>query len=154
MIRDRPFRKPVIPPQQTIRLPGKVLPAPPRQVIVERLARVPTPPPDVIHEKWLPYEEPAPRRVVYVPAPPLVVEPPPRNVLIQWEQPDVEIVKNVSFLGTEVVDPDEYAAKYSLDFVESTNTAVSKLIGDVEYLKLVDLDAYGLGEYREQLRFL
>jgi hypothetical protein len=154
IIRDKPMRKPEPIPEKVIRLPGKVLPPPARQIIVERLPPPPrSPPPDIIYEKWLPYDELPPRRVRYIPAPAQLepLPPPPRNILIEWEAPDVEITKNYVHLGTETMNPDAYAVEHNLSFIECTSRAVPKLVGDVEYLKFIDLDAYGLSEYKEQV---
>ena len=156
IVRDRPMQKPKPIPEQRINIPGKVLPAPDRQLIIERLASPPTPPPDIIYEKWLPYEELPPRRVVYIPPPPFKPLTPKPNILIKWEKPEMNISKSYNHLGTEVVDPDLYVAEHCLDFIESSKSYhVPNLIGDVKYLSLIDLDKCGLSEYKEQVnRFL
>jgi len=156
IVRDKPMKKPEPIPEQHIIVPGKVLPAPNRQVIIERLPSPPTPPPDIIYEKWLPYDELPPRRVVYKPAPPVKPLPPQPNILIQWEKPEMEISKSYNHLATEVVDPDLYVAQHNLDYVDcSRKYTIPNLIGDVKYLSLIDLDKHGLSEYKEQVnRFL
>lgn len=72
-----------------ITIAGKRLPPPPRKVVIERLATLPTKPQPVIVERWLPYRQ-MKRRVVFHKAaapPPAVVKP--RNIIVQWEAPQV-----------------------------------------------------------------
>jgi hypothetical protein len=161
VIRETPPEMPEPIGEIHLSLPGKVLPPPPRQVIVERFTPPPSPPPEIIHEKWLPYDESPPkRRVVYVPAPPVNLAPKPRNVLIEWEAPEVRIREQVENLGVHEVSEEEYAqfvleAKAKAQAI-LTATPLKKpvpiLYGDVDYLKLVDLKCHGLGEYEEQVR--
>ena len=66
VIRERPPPTECIP-EKHITLPGKILPPPPRQVILERLPSAPPHPQEVTVERWL-ESEPATRRVVYKPA--------------------------------------------------------------------------------------
>ena len=143
-------------PEVHITVPGKVLPPPPRQVIVERLAQVPPPPPDVLHEKWLRDETPLRRRVVFVPAPTLKPLMPEKNILIQWDTPQVRIREQVTHLGVHEVDPRAYAQLHGQKLVEGgggvAKHAVPILYGDVEFLREVDLKAHGLAEYEEQVR--
>ena len=99
----------------------------------------------------------------------------PRNLIIQWEQPDIQIKRQVRFLGIIQADPEEYRQKYGTELKESgqlpkfvkdieTPTEIGKLAADVEAgsyfselegdldaLKLVNLEAEGLGHYRSQL---
>ena len=69
VIRETPPLMPDPIPEVHLTIPGKVLPPPPRQVIVERFpSRSPSPPPTIVYEKWLPYEDQAnSRRVVFIP---------------------------------------------------------------------------------------
>ena len=139
--RQNPPKMPPIILSETITVPGRVLPPPPRQVIVERLPHQPEPPPNIIIEKWLDYE-PQQRQVRYIP-PERVVQQniqPAKNVLIQWELPDVEINKVYNDLGCEVVDPYEYARKHGLRMAQSYQNHEVELIGDLHALQLVDLD--------------
>ena len=98
--------------------------------------------------------------------------PKPRNVLIEWEQPEVDVKKEFSYLGVETVDPVEYEARYD-DLVKSSelpddvnsfktpdgevlgvNSGLNDaplLTGDVNALKFVDLKSEGLAEYECQL---
>ena len=114
--------KPPVPPSpispKLIVIPGKVIPPPGRKVIVERLPLLPTPPQNILVERWLGYEE-RERRVVFQPAPPLTPSPAQKNLLIQWESPDVEVSKDFKALGIAEANPAEYTAKYGSGLVET-----------------------------------
>jgi hypothetical protein len=77
--------------RKLITISGKNLPPPPRKVIVERLAPLPSKPPPVLVERWLPYPKQR-RRVIYNRpnnVDPFVIKP--KNIIIQWEAPKVNI---------------------------------------------------------------
>jgi hypothetical protein len=101
--------------------------------------------------------------------------PTPRNCLINWEQPQIEIKTNYKYLGVEITDPDEYKSKYGPSLVspkelpelvnefkvpEGEELAASSpnssklptLVGDIHAFGLVDLDENGLSEYRDQIQ--
>ncbi len=118
IFREKPPKPPVAIPTKYLTLPRKVLPPPPRQVIVERLPELPQLPPDIIIERWLGYKK-RQRRVIFRPATPLKLLPVPKNVLIQWDSPDVVLTKEKISLGIEITDPVEYAAKNATNLVES-----------------------------------
>ena len=81
VVRERPPLAPApIAPEHHV-IPGKVIPPPPRKVIIERLPQLPQPPQDIIVERWLEYG-PRSRRVVFQPAPKLIPAPAPKNVLV------------------------------------------------------------------------
>ena len=147
--RQNPPKMPPIIPSETITIPGRVLPPPPRQVIVERLPQQPEQPPNIIIEKWLDYE-PQQRRVLYLPPEKVVQQniQPAKNVLIQWETPNVQIKKEYKDLGYEVVDPYEYAQKYGLQMVDTNQNQV-ELTGDLHALKYVDLDQLNIKKKNE-----
>jgi hypothetical protein len=117
------------------------------------------------------------RRVIFqrsTGADPVVVRP--RNVIVQWEAPNVVIKRDVKFLGTIRANPSEYVQRYGSslktarefpDFVSEIKppsgivlaadyryNPVHELEGDLEGLRLVDLDREGLSEYRDQLERL
>jgi len=96
----------------------------------------------------------------------------PRNVIIQWEAPVVQVKKDFKDLGIIRANPAEYVARYgsslksskelppfvleikppagiilASDYSESLNN-VYELEGDVSALKLIDLDREGLSEYK------
>lgn len=126
----------------------------------------------IILEKWQPYEK-VKRRVIFQPAPPDPVYIKPRNVIVQWQVPNVTIKQQIRHLGEIRANPIKYASKYSnlliqpkdlpqyiLDIappngvVLASDTAynpVHELEGDIDALKLVDLDREGLSEYKSVL---
>lgn len=171
IFREKPPKEPEFLPPKEIKIPGRILEPPPRQVITEQLPKLPDMPADVIIERWLGYDK-RNRNVVFKPAKPINLLPKPRNVLIEWEQPDVDVKKEFSYLGVETVDPVEYEAKYDKlmksnelpDDVNSFKTPDGEVLGvnsglneaplltgDVNALKFVDLKSEGLAEYECQL---
>lgn len=176
IIREEPPQKPPHVRQVKITISGKRLPPPPRKVIIERLAPLPVKPQPIIIERWLPYKEQK-RRVILeknTKQDPVPVRP--RNLIIQWEQPKIQIKKQVRFLGIINANPAEYRHRYGNvlkdadqlpEFVKDIETPtevgnlaaevqrqpspVHVLEGDLEALKLIDLEAEGLGAYRSQL---
>lgn len=119
IIRERP---PVAPPTiapELHTIPGRVIPPPPRKVIVEKLPQLPTLPQDVIIERWLEFPERL-RRVVYEPAAPVLAPAAPRNVHIFWEAPQVSILKEFKNLGIVVANPAQYAAQHGASLLHPT----------------------------------
>jgi len=176
VIREAPPNPPPCVPQQVVTIPGKKLPAPPRKVVVERLAPIPPKPQPVIIERWMPYQEQK-RRVIYQAAPPDPVPCKPKNIIVQWEAPEVCIKKEIKHLGVVCANPCEYIQKYGSSLKKScelpqfvkdippqcgvelaankpTNPCpVFELCGDVCALNLVpDLEKEGLGAYKNQVR--
>lgn len=126
-------------------------------------------------ERWLPYAE-RKRRVIFqknqVPDPVIVK---PKNVVVQWEAPDVQIKTIFKDLGVIRANPTEYVERYGVsllsylqfpEVVRSFNlrapagaqfahdyTAASllELEGDVHALNMINLDEHGLGEYKAWL---
>lgn len=167
---------PPIPPQaigsKKITISGKRLPPPPRKVVIERLAPLPSKPQNVIIERWLPYGE-VKRRVIFnKPTQPDPVVVPPRNIIVQWEAPDVTVSKEIKYLGVVRANPAEYVEKYGStlvtempEFVKEIATpaevgvlaadyrakSLVELEGELEGFQYVDLDKEGLGEYRNYL---
>lgn len=149
--------------------------APPRKVVIERLAPLPAKPQPVILERWLPYPEQK-RRILFNKAravSPTVVQP--RNVIVQWETPKVNVRKQVRYLGVQKASPSDYTHRYGENLWPSTNLPnfvldiqtpaelaplaaehkpkVHQLYGDLDALKLIDLDREGLAPYKSQLSF-
>ena len=87
MIREAPPEPPVHIERKIVTIKGNSsLDAPPRKVIIERLAPFPPKSQEIIIERWLPYVE-VKRKVIFQPAPPDPVVIKPRNVIVQWETP-------------------------------------------------------------------
>lgn len=159
--------------KKIITISGKRLPPPPRKIVIERLAPLPNKPQAVLIERWLPYPE-VKRRVIFnksIQPDPII--PKPRNVIVQWEAPQVTIRKEYKFLGVIRADPADYAKRYGDSllnaeelplFVKEIPTPSGlilaseqapqsnyNLIGDTDALQLVDLDKEGLKEYKPKL---
>ena len=172
IMRERPPTAPAPVPTQVITLPGKVLPPPERQVIIERIPAPAPKPQDVIIERWLDYPAQK-RRVTYEkPATNLRALPTPENLLINWEAKDeTKTRQRVDFLGVESADPDEYERRFHSELVESDrlpNTFAREisaqvphgeqlaanhtnsdfqLTGDVDALNLVDRTKVNMNDY-------
>ena len=116
VVRERPPLAPApIAPEHHV-IPGKVIPPPPRKVIIERLPQLPQPPQDIIVERWLEYG-PRARRVVFHPAPRLIPAPAPKNVLIQWDSPNVALNRQFRNLGISPANPAQYVAAFGASLV-------------------------------------
>lgn len=173
VIREAPPQAPAQVGRKVITISGKRLPPPPRKVIIERLAPLPAKPQSVIVERWLPYAQ-TKRRVIFQRAAqvdPVIVKP--RNVIIQWEAPRVNIRREIKYLGVIRANPAEYVQRYGAslknatdlpDYVANIKTpeglvlaanyrynTIHELEGDLQALRLVDLDREGLAEYRSYL---
>jgi hypothetical protein len=173
VIREAPPTAPAAVGRKVITISGKRLPPPPRKVIIERLAPLPAKPQSVIVERWLPYAQ-TKRRVIFqrtAQVDPVIVKP--RNVIVQWEAPRVNIKREIKYLGVIRANPAEYVQRYGTtlktavdlpDYVVNIKTpeglvlaanykfnSIYELEGDLQALKLVDLDREGLTEYRSYL---
>lgn len=65
-----------------------------RLINERRWLACPAKPQQIFIERWLPYDQPK-QRVIYQPAKPTCCIPDPKNVVIQWDSPDVEICRRV-----------------------------------------------------------
>jgi hypothetical protein len=110
VFRERPPKAPVCIPEQVVEVDGDAIPPPARRVVVEKLSNLPPKPQNVILEKWLPYQKQK-RRVVFEPAQGQQAEN-PRNLIIEWEAPEVEVEKVCKDLGVVNADPEEYIRQY------------------------------------------
>lgn len=176
VVREAPPQPPAQVGRKVITISGKRLPPPARKVVIERLAPLPSKPQSVIIERWLPYSE-VKRRVIFnkpSEADPVAVKP--RNVVVQWQAPEVNIKKEYKYLGVIRANPVDYVRQYGASlkvsrdlpsFVLDIKTpeglvlaadykynSLHELEGEVSALKLVDLDKEGLSEYKEYLRKL
>lgn len=173
VVREAPPQPPAAVGRKVITISGKRIPPAPRKVVIERLAPLPSKPQSVLVERWLPYSQ-VKRRVIFQRSnqqDAVVVKP--RNVIVQWEAPQVVIKKEFKYLGVIRANPVEYVQRYGAtlkvarelpDFVLDIKTpdglvlaadyqynSVHELEGDVRALGFVDLDREGLGEYRAAL---
>lgn len=173
VFREIPPKPPVQLGRKIIAISGKRLPPPPRKVVIERLAALPSKPQGVMIERWLPYNQ-VKRRVIFqksnVPDPVVLKT---RNVIIQWEAPNVSIKKEVKYLGVIRANPAEYVQRYKntlksardmpqfvLDIKQPQGIVlaadykyygVHELEGAVSALNLIDLEKEGLAQYRSQV---
>lgn len=98
----------------------------------------------------------------------------PKNIIVQWEPPTVVVKQDLRYLGTIKANPAEYVQRYGdtlktpeelPQFVKEIKApdgvvlaadykykGTHELEGDVEALKLVDLDQEGLAEYKTQVK--
>jgi len=117
IVREAPPRPPAAVGQKVITISGKRLPPPPRKVIIERLAPLPSKPQAIMVERWLPYAE-RKRRVIFqknqVPDP--IIQK-PRNVVVQWEAPEVQIKTIYKDLGVIRADPNDYVSRYGVSLL-------------------------------------
>jgi hypothetical protein len=123
IVRERPPLAPApIPPEHHV-IPGKVIPPPPRKVVIERLPQLPQPPQDIVVERWLEYG-PRTRRVIFTPAPPIIPAPAPKNVLIQWDSPNVALNRQYRNLGITKAIPAQYLATFGASLVPASSIPV------------------------------
>ena len=161
-----------------ITVSGKTIPPPPRKVIIERLPEIPRKPQSIIIERWLPYKQ-IKRKVIFVRDDrqnnERRISSKPKNIIVQWNQPKVEIKKKFKDLGTVRANPIEYVQRFGStlkisdelpQFVkdirppenlvlaanEPNKSNVFELEGDIFALNLVDLEREGLLEYKNQLK--
>ena len=174
VVREAPPQPPQPIGPKRITISGKRLPPPPRKVVIERLAPLPSKPQNVIVERWLPYGE-VKRRVIFNKAAAVSAQvASPRNVIVQWEAPSVNIRKEIKYLGVIRANPAEYVQRYGESL--KVHTALPQFVldiqtpseygalaanyvanssftleGQLEGLKYINLDNEGLSEYRSFL---
>ncbi len=142
-------------------------------MIVERLPAVPSKPQDIVIEKWLSYPKRV-RNVVFNPAVPVQkLASSEKNLLIEWESPEVNIEQIFNFLGIEEEDPMTYMSRHGSSLVDSSrmpkeaarfeipvgHSLASESIlnqtpilrGNVEALRRINLSCYDLNEYASQI---
>lgn len=165
IIREEPPKRPDSIPEKVITIPGKTIPAPPRKVIVEKLADEPSIPDEIIIEKWLPYEKTI-RKIRYEKSEPILQEN-PRNMIIIWDAPSIEVERQLNCVGVFDAGPNEYTNptpectqdSYYLELAKEAVQAYEqdhpppvnkhpRLEGDIDALALVDLEKEGLNEYK------
>lgn len=150
---------------------GRQMPPPPRRLIIERMAQMPQKPQKIVIERWLPYERQT-RNVKFIKAEKVSNWASERNLIINWCAPHLTVTKEVHSLGTVQANPAEYLRMYGNSLLTSNqlNQAIRQhgidlpsqnlgqqerllptLQGDLEALKLIDLDRWGLTEYKSML---
>jgi hypothetical protein len=167
VIREKPPNPPEPICAKTIVVPGQRLPPPPRRVIIEKLAPAPPIPQAVNVERWLPYDK-RERKVVLEkkPCDPCVEKP--RNAVFEWEPQCVNPRTELNDLGVEAADPDAYTREHGSSLKSSTElpqfaldakppvpldgVKEVNLVGDLEGLRLVNLEKEGLVQYGKYVR--
>ena len=173
IVREKPPVQPNPIGSKIITIPGRVLPPPPRQVITERLPQQPAGPQEIIIERWLGYARRT-RNVMFQPAAPIqLAAAPEKNILVEWEGPDVDLRQEYKFLGIQEADPRSYASQYGSTLVDSARlpreaaqfsvpaghilaidsnpNELPSLRGAVQALRNVDLNCHGVTEYSNQV---
>jgi hypothetical protein len=175
VLREAPPQPPQPIAPKRIIISGKRNPPPPRKVVIERLPALPPKPQNVIVERWLPYAEGGKRRVVFNKAAASAEIIIPKNIVVQWEEPRVNVRQEVKYLGVIRANPAEYAQRYGSElkvhaalpkFVQdiATPSEVGQLAwnykstggtweleGQLEGFQYVNLDKEGISEYRQFL---
>jgi len=95
------------------------LPVPPRSTIIERIPAAPPRPRDIIIERWVPYGAAAKRRTVVQRAAAAQQYQAPRNVIIQYEAPQVRIARQFQKLGVQPENPQVYVQRYGAQLIDS-----------------------------------
>ncbi|CAF0760214.1 unnamed protein product [Adineta steineri] len=131
VLRERPPHPPAPIPTQTVIKKLPAAPVPPRSIVVERYPATPARPRDIIIERWVPYsKEPQKRKVITHRAPPPRAYPQPRNTIIAYEAPQVNVVRSVRRLGVQAQNPQEYVSRYGHTLLDaSTLVAQAQQIG-------------------------
>jgi hypothetical protein len=171
VIREAPPKPPTPIGKKVITISGKQMPPPPRKVIIERLPPLPSKPQSIIIERWLPYVEQKRQVIFSKPSEPDPIIAKPKNLIIQWEAPQVDLRKIYVDLGCIEANPQEYIQRYGMELKDSSQlpsfvTEIRpppglilaaeyepnyELEGDIDALKLIDLDKEGLSEYKKYL---
>ncbi|RNA19278.1 hypothetical protein BpHYR1_021380 [Brachionus plicatilis] len=172
VIREEPPKTPETIPTKVITIPGKLLPPPPRKLIIEKMPQDPQKPQSILIERWLPYND-IRRRVIYQkPTIPKHLTQNTKNVIIDWQKPDVQVTQELKYLGIEETNPSEYRQKYwkqlnasdklpefvhriehphGIVFASQKPKPNIYLEGDIDALDLIDLDQAGLTELKEYI---
>ncbi|UJR15043.1 hypothetical protein I4U23_002016 [Adineta vaga] len=120
VLRERPPAAPASVASQTIVRHLAAVAVPPRSVIIERLPALPPKPRDIIIERWIPYGAMAKRRTIVQRATAAKEYPKPRNIIIQYEAPQVRIVRQFERLGVTQENPQAYISRYGATLLESS----------------------------------
>jgi hypothetical protein len=88
-------------------------------VIIERLPAAPPRPRDIIIERWIPYGAMSKRKTIVQRAAAAAQYARPRNVIIQYEAPQVRIVRQFQRLGVVQANPQAYIQQYGASLFEA-----------------------------------
>jgi hypothetical protein len=133
VLRERPPVPPVPIASETRIRTLAAVPVPPRSVIIERLPAAPARPRDIIIERWVPYGALAKRETRVIKAGAAHAYAAPRNIIIQYEQPQVRVVRQFQRLGVTAENPQSYVARYGVQLLDaSTLVQQARAAGVVE----------------------
>ncbi|CAF3643050.1 unnamed protein product [Rotaria sp. Silwood1] len=119
ILRERPPPVPASVAAQTVIRKLPALPLPPRSVIIERLPALPPKPRDIIIERWIPYGAMTKRKTIIQRAEAIKPYPKPRNIIIQYEAPQVRVVRQFQRLGIIAENPQEYVQRYGASLIDT-----------------------------------
>ncbi|CAF2399205.1 unnamed protein product [Rotaria sp. Silwood2] len=136
ILREKPPRVPEVTRTQVLTKTLPPAPPPPRSIVIERVPSLPPKPRDIIIERWIPYESMAQKRKVIIQRckePKLY--PPPKNVIITYDNVQVKVVRQFERLGITPEDPQKYSARYGDSLLDAKDLlAQAKELGITEDL--------------------
>ncbi|CAF4991215.1 unnamed protein product, partial [Rotaria socialis] len=112
ILRERPPLKPASVASQTVVRNLPPIPLPPRSVVIERIPPAPPKPRDIIIERWLPYGPMAQRKTIVQRAEAAKAYQKPRNIILQYESPQVRVIRQFQRFGVTLENPEEYIRRY------------------------------------------
>ena len=65
------------------------------------------------------------KKILYRPAQKLIPLPSPKNVLIQWDQPNVHLRRTLVNLGVQVTDPNSYLRQFGNSLVDFNSSLIN-----------------------------
>ncbi len=96
---------------------------------------------DIIIERWVPYGAQAKRRTVVQRAEAAKAYAAPRNIIIQYEQAQVRIIRQFQRLGVTPENPQAYVARYGAQLLDAQalvqQARAAGVVEDIVRIKLV-----------------
>ncbi len=74
---------------------------------------------DIIIERWIPYSAMSKRKTIVQRAEAAKAYPKPRNVIIQYEAPQVRVVRQFQRLGVTPENPQAYVQRYGASLFDA-----------------------------------
>ncbi|CAF1130155.1 unnamed protein product [Adineta steineri] len=119
ILREKPPPVPAVVAAQTVVRNLAAIAVPPRSVVIERLPAAPPKPRDIVIERWIPYGPQAERKTIVQRAAAAVAYARPHNVIIQYEAPQVRVIRQFQRLGVTQENPQEYINRYGATLFDS-----------------------------------
>jgi len=120
ILRERPPPIPAAVASQTVVRNLAAAAVPPRSVVIERIPAPPPKPRDIVIERWVPYGAMAKRKTIVQRAEAAKSYPKPQNVVIQYEQSQVRVVRQFQRLGVTQEDPQAYLQRYGASLLDAS----------------------------------